>query len=69
MDDASFYSALVRMFEQALNYVRALPKRQQAAFLARLDLVRHLGKDIGWSVGEYFDDLWSEAGFNCRHSN
>ena len=62
MDDEGFYDALVRMFDQALKYVRALPKAQQAGFLARLDRVRQLGQNVGWSVGEDFDHLWSVAG-------
>ena len=62
MDNEGFYDALVRMFEQALKYVLALPKAQQAAFLARLDQVRQLGQNVGWSVGEDFDYFWTEAG-------
>lgn len=62
MDDEGFHMALVRMFEQALKYVRALPKAQQAEFLARLDQVREEGQDIGWGVGDDFDLCWSEAG-------
>ena len=48
MDDEGYYDALVRMFEQALKYVRALPAAQQAAFLARLDRVRQQGQNVGW---------------------
>ena len=62
MDDEGFYDALVRMFDQALKYVRALPKAQQAGFLARHDRVRQLGQNVGWGVGEDFDHLWSVAG-------
>ena len=62
MDDEGFYDALVRMFEQALKYVLALPAAQQAAFLARLDLVRQLGQNVGWGVGDDFDHFWSAAG-------
>ena len=62
MDAEGFYDALVRMFEQALKYVLALPAAQQAAFLARLDRVRQLGQNVGWGVGDDFDHFWSEAG-------
>ncbi len=62
MDDEGFYDALVRMFEQALKYVQALPAVQQAAFLARLDRVRQLGQGVGWGVGDDFDHFWAEAG-------
>ena len=62
MDDEGFYDALVRMFEQALKYVLALPAAQQSSFLARLDRVRQLGQNVGWGVGDDFDHFWSEAG-------
>lgn len=62
MDDESFFDALVRMFEQALKHVLALPAAQQATFIARLDQVRKLGQNIGWGVGEDFEYCWSEAG-------
>lgn len=62
MDDDGFYDALVRMFEQALKYVLALPAAQQTSFLTRLDRARQLGQDVGWSVGEDFDYFWAKAG-------
>ena len=62
MDDEGFYDALVRMFEQALKYVLALPAGQQAAFIPRLDRVRQLGQNVGRGVGYDFDHFWSEAG-------
>ena len=47
VDDEGFYDALIRMFEQALKYILALPKPQQPTFLVRLDPlhqpVPHLG--------------------------
>jgi hypothetical protein len=62
IDDAGFYDALVRMFEQALKYLLVLPKVQQAAYLARLDRVRQLGQNVGWGVGADFDATWLQAG-------
>lgn len=62
MDDEVFFDALVRLFEQALKYILALPKQKQAIFLARLNHVRELGQDIGWGVGDDFNHFWSKAG-------
>lgn len=62
IDDDGFYSALVRMFEQALAFVQALPKAQQTSFLTRLERVRQLGQNVGWAVGDNFDHLWTQAG-------
>ncbi|MFM2274412.1 MAG: hypothetical protein RL211_284 [Pseudomonadota bacterium] len=50
------------VFEQALKYVLALPKGQQATFLTRLDRARQLGQNVGWGVGDDFDHFWSAAG-------
>jgi hypothetical protein len=62
MDDEGFYDALVRMFEQALKYVLALPEGQQASFLTRVDRVRQLGRNVGWGVGDDFNHFWAQAG-------
>lgn len=62
LDDDGFYDALVRMFEQALKYVLALPEAQQADFIARLGRVRKLGQNVGWGVGSDFHHSWSQAG-------
>ena len=66
MDDEGFYDALVRMFAQALKYVLALPATQQTAFLARLDRVRQLGQNVGWSVGDDMNALLCEFGLDER---
>lgn len=62
MDDEGYFGSLVRMFEQALKYVHALPEARQAAFLKRLDRVRQSGQNVGWGVGDDFNYCWSEAG-------
>ena len=62
LDDETYYGELVRMFEQALKYVLALPAGPQAIFIARLDRVRQLGQNVGWGVGDDFDHFWSAAG-------
>ncbi len=62
MEDEGYYDALVRMFEQALKHVLALPKSQQAKFIARLNQVRLLGGNVGWGVGGDLDHFWTEAG-------
>lgn len=62
MDDDGFFDALVRMFQQALKYVLALPVAQQSAFLARLNRVRQMGQGVGWGVDRDFNRFWTEAG-------
>lgn len=61
MDDEGYYSALARMFEQALKATMALPKPQRDELLDRLEDVRVAGQDYGWGVGDDFNWLWEKA--------
>jgi hypothetical protein len=62
MDDESYLGALVRMFEQALTAVTALPPVQQAPLWARLEIVRDRCQGIGYGVGDNIADLFAEHG-------
>lgn len=64
MDDDAFYFALMRMFEQALQFVMLLPEAKRTSFVLRLDRVRRLGQSIGWNVGAEFNDSWLSAGLD-----
>jgi len=65
MDDEGYFSALVKMFEQALNTAMTLPQAQREAFLDRLDDVRTAGQQVGWGVGDDFNWLWERAGLEA----
>ena len=61
IEDESYLDALVRMFEQALKAVAALPETQRDPLWARLDAVRRVSHDnLGYGVGEDMDDLLAE---------
>jgi len=62
VDDEGYYDALVRMFEQALKTVMALPETRRESFLDRLQDVRASGQVLGWGVGDAFNDLFQRAG-------
>ena len=62
LDDEAYLSALVRMFEQALKVVAALPGRQRAALWTRLEMVRDRSHDLGYGVGEDMDTSLAEHG-------
>lgn len=62
LQDEGYFSALVRMFEQALKYARALPESDRDALVVRLDQVRHISHNFGYGVGDYLDDLMAAAG-------
>ena len=62
LDDEAYLSALVRMFEQALKAVAALPESQRPLLWSRLEMVRDRSHDIGYGVGEDLDTLLAEHG-------
>lgn len=64
MDNESYFSSLVRMFEQAIKSVLVLPEAHREPFIERLDQVRAAGQHVGWGVGEDFDWLWEQSGLD-----
>jgi hypothetical protein len=62
LQDEGFFDALVRMFEQALKTIRALPQDRQAQWLERLDGVRQISHNFGYGVGDDMDDLLAKYG-------
>ena len=61
-DAENHFDALVRMFEQALKTIAALPEANGLAWWERLDAVRQRSHNIGYGVGENMDDLLAEHG-------
>ena len=64
MDDESYLGALVRMFDQALKAVTALPPTQQDPLWVRLEVVRDRCQDIGYGVGDNIAEMFSGHGGN-----
>lgn len=57
LQDESYFNALVRMFEEALKAISALPEARQPELLARLDVVRRISRNFGYVVGDEMNDL------------
>jgi len=55
--EESYFSSLVRMFEQALTIANRLPANTRHALLARLDRVRNISHKFGYGVGDDMDFL------------
>src|SRR5438128_2020195 len=66
-DDAAYFDALVRMFEQALKTTTTLTANVRSGLLARLDRVRSMSHEFGYGVGDDMDVLLSEFGLGFRH--
>jgi type I restriction enzyme R subunit len=60
-----FFNALVRMFEEALKAISALPETRQPELFARLDAVRRISHNFGYGVGEGMDDLLGKYTADC----
>ena len=59
-DDAGYFDALVRMFEQSLKITNTLAGNARRGLLTRLDRVRNISHEFGYDVGEEMDVLLSE---------
>jgi len=61
IEDESYLSALIRMYERSLEIVSNLPPAERMIYLKRLDKLRSGGRNVGWAVEEGFNSLWSAA--------
>lgn len=66
LQDEGYFDALVRMFGQALKDADALPEDRRGALIARLSVVRHLGHNLGYGVGDDMDDLLARYGGDAK---
>lgn len=62
LQDEGYFDALVRMFEQCLKIIVALPAEARSALLERLDEVRSISHNVGYGVGDDMDELLAEHG-------
>lgn len=60
LQDEGYFDALVRMFEQALKVIAALPCTRRSALLARLEDVQRISHNFGYGVGDGMDELLAE---------
>jgi hypothetical protein len=59
-DDAGYFDALIRMFEQALKTVNRLPSGVQGNLITRLERVQNMSREFGYDVADNMDILLSE---------
>jgi hypothetical protein len=57
LQDEGYFDALVRMFENALKAIEALPEDRRPERMARMQALRQLGHRIGYGVGDVMDHL------------
>lgn len=62
LQDESFFVALVRMFEQALQTIARLPDAQRPPLMRRLSAVHDTSRTIGYGVEDAMSDLLVEYG-------
>jgi hypothetical protein len=66
-DDAGYFDALVRMFEQSLKITNTLAGKVRSGLLTRLDRVRNISHEFGYGVGDEMDVLLSEFVPSVQH--
>jgi hypothetical protein len=66
-DDAGYFDALVRMFEQSLKITNTLAGNARRVLLTRLDRVRNISREFGYGVGDEMDVLLSEFVPSFQH--
>jgi len=59
-DDAGYFDALVRMFEQALKTTDTLRASVRGNLIVRLERVRDISREFGYDVADHMDVLLSE---------
>ena len=59
-DDAGYFDALVRMFEQALKTTDTLRASGRGNLIVRLERVRDISREFGYDVADHMDVLLSE---------
>jgi hypothetical protein len=59
-DDAGYFDALARMFEQSLKITNTLAGNARRGLLTKLDRVRNISHELGYGVGDEMDVLLSE---------
>ena len=66
-DDAGYFDALVRMFEQSVKITNTLAGKVRSGLLTRLDRVRNISHEFGYGVGDEMDVLLSEFVPSFQH--
>ena len=61
MEDESYFFALIRTYDLALNLVLNLPPAERATYLERLDKLRLRGRHVGRGVQDELNSLWYAA--------
>ena len=58
IEEQDYYSALVRMFDQALTQALTMPTAERVNMLTRLDGVRGSLRGLGWGVSDNVNEIW-----------
>jgi hypothetical protein len=62
--DERYFFALIRMYDQSVNFVLSLPLAERRAYVERLGKLRSRAKHVGWGVEDELNDRWYAADFD-----
>ena len=63
-DGEKYFIALIRMYEQSVNFVLTLPPTERHAYIERLNKLRSRSKHVGYGVQDELNILWYDADFD-----
>jgi hypothetical protein len=58
MEDEAYFLALIRMYDQSLQYTLKLPSAERSTYVERLDRLRSRAKYLGSGVEDELNSLW-----------
>lgn len=61
IEDERYFAALIRMYDQSVQIVSALPEAERANYAARLGKLRPRTKSIGYGVEDVLNDIWHSS--------
>jgi hypothetical protein len=68
MEDQSYFTALIGMYDRALTFVSKLAPPERANYIERLDKLRPRSRCVGWGVEDNLNDLWYAADLDGNQS-
>jgi hypothetical protein len=64
LSDERYFVALIRMYDQSVNFVLSRPLAERRAYVERHGKLRSRAKHVGWGVEDELNDRWYAADFD-----
>jgi hypothetical protein len=68
MENKAYFLALIRMYDQTLQYALKLSPAERSTYVERLNRLRSRARCLGWSVEDELNSLWYATEFDGQQS-